>query len=215
MKRILFIFIFLFQACSSPQPNNNWQYQATSSLNAYNKHYLEGNTLRAKVDLSRARKLASRSAQLHTLVNIELSVCAMDIGSLKPNMCKNAADLLLLEPDPSQNAYLALLNYQLSSTQVKELPPQYQAFASALLEDDIKELNEQIAKIEPASSRLLASALIKDRLDDKNIQTLIDTLSYHGYKTPLLAWLSFQIQKEKDLQKKAKLKAKLEVLISH
>lgn len=211
---IIVIFLFLFQACSSPQPDNNWQYQATSFSNAYTKHYLEGNTLRAKVDISRARELSSRSAQLHTLINIELNVCALDIGSLQANKCKNAADLLLLEPDPSQKAYLALLNTQLSSTQVKELPPQYQAFASALLKNDIEELNEQTAKVEPVSSRLIASALIKEKLDEKKIQGLIDTLSYHGYKTPLIAWLKFQIQKEKDSQRKAKLKAKLEVLIS-
>ena len=211
----VFIFIFLFQACSSPQPNNNWQYQATSSLDAYTKHYLEGNAIRAKVDLSRARKQAKQSAQLHTLVNIELSVCAMYIGSLKPNECKNASDLLLIEPDPSQKAYLALLNSQLSSTQVNELPPQYQAFASTLLESDIQGVNEQTTKIKSLTSRLIASALIKDQLDDKNIQELIDTLSYHGYKTPLLAWLKFQIKKEKDKEKKAKMKAKLEILTSH
>ena len=214
MKSVLF-FIFLFQACSSPQPNNNWQYQATSSLEAYTKHYLEGNSIRAKVDLSRARRLATQSSQLHTLVNIELSVCAINIGTLKPSECKNVSDLLVIEPNPSQKAYLALLNSQLSSTQVNELPRQYQAFASTLLESDIERINEKTARIEPVTSRLIASALIKDQLDDKNIQELIDTLSYHGYKTPLLAWLKFQMQKEKDSEKKAKMKAKLEILTSH
>ncbi len=217
MKSILYIFVLtlLFQACSSPQPKNSWQYQATSSLDAYTKHYLEGNTLRAKVDLSRAKKLSSHSANLQTLINIELSVCAMHIATLNPSKCKNAADLLVLQPDPSQQAYLALLDSKLISTQVNELPSQYHAFAFALLENDIVELNKQTAKIESVTSKLIASALIKDQLTDKNIQGLIDTLSYHGYKAPLLAWLKFQIQKEQDSEKKAKVKAKLDVLISH
>ncbi len=217
MKRLLSIVIlsFVFQACSSPQPKNSWQYNASSALKAYTQHYLQGNTVRAKADLSRARKQATRSADLHTLINIELSVCAMYIATLKPPVCKNAADLLVIEPDPTQKAYLDLLTSKISLTQIRDLPTQYQAFSSALVKADIDELNERIANITPLSSRLIASALIKGHLDETNIQSLIDTLSYHGYKTPMLSWLRFQLEKEQDPEKKAKMKAKLEVLISH
>ena len=217
MKAVIFIFIslLLFQACSSPQPNNRWQYQATSSLHAYTKHYLEGNTLRAKADLAHAREEASKSVQLHTLIDIELSVCATNISVLEADPCDKAFDLLALDPDPTQKAYLDLLSNQLSSSQVKDLPQQYQDFATFLLANNIDEINDKIQYIEPISSRVLASALIKDQLTNKNIQELTDTLSYYGYKTALLAWLKFQIQKEDDLEKKEKLMAKLKVLISH
>ncbi len=217
MKNILSIVAcaFLFQACSSTQPKNNWQYQASSFLNDYTKHYLQGDVLRAKVYLSHARQKATKSANLHTLIDIELSACATRLSALEENSCKNAADLLILDPDPFQQAYLDLLRSELSASQIKDLPDQYQDFASALLEDDVKKLNEEAASISPLSSKLLASALIKDRLDDKNIQGLIETLSFHGYKTPLLAWLRLQMQNEKEHEKKARMKEKLEVLISH
>jgi len=216
--KILLLFIislFFLQGCSSAQPKNQWQYQAASSLKAYTKHYLEGNELRAKADLTHAREEASRSARLYTLIDIELTVCAIHIGVLSPKPCQKASKLLTLESDPSQKAYLDLLNKQLSSTQIKDLPGQYREFATSLLANDINASNDDIRDIEPLTSRLVASALIKERLSAENIQSLINELSYHGYKRALLAWLKLQIEKEKDPQTKAKLIAKLKVLISY
>ncbi len=212
---LFFITLLFLQSCSYVQPKNQWQYQTTSSLKAYIEHYLEGNTLRARSDLKNAREEASRSAALHTLIDVELSVCATDISILKPNPCPKASKLLKLDPDTNQKAYFDLLNNQLSPVQIDNLPSRYQNFAASLLAGDIETINNTIHTIEPITSRLLASALIKDKLSNKNIQNLIDTLSYHGYKQAILAWLTLQIDKEEDPKKQENLIEKRKVLISH
>lgn len=207
--------LMTFLGCSTTQPKNRWQYQATSSLNAYTQHYLEGNELRAKTDLARARHEASKSARLHTLIDIELSACAMHISVLEADSCEKASELLALEPEPSQLAYLNLLNKKLSPVQIQDLPQQYRDFASALLNKDTLAFNNDVKNMQPLSSRLLASALIKEHLSEENLRGLIEELSYHGYKRALLAWLKLQIEKEDDPKRKENLMSKLKVLISY
>ena len=214
-KKILFlIFIFLFAGCSHPPAVNRWQYDAATSLRAYQEHFLQNHLLRAKSDLSRARSFASQSADLHTRIDIELSVCAMQLSVLNPTSCENAPVCLQIDPDPSQFAYLHLLQSLLQDKEIKYFPERYRAFALAMIEADPAKINTRLASIRPLSSRLVASALAQDDLDDENIQELITELSYHGYKNPLLAWLNVQVQKETDPQKKVRLKAKISVLTS-
>jgi len=122
--------------------------------------------------------------------------------------------LLQIDPDPSQFAYLHLLQSLRQDKEIKYLPERYRAFALAMIEADPAKINTRLASIRPLSSRHVASALAQDDLDDENIQELITELSYHGYKNPLLAWLNVQVQKETDPQKKVRLKAKISVLTS-
>jgi hypothetical protein len=213
-KTLAVIFIVLFGGCSHPPAINTWQYNATSSVQAYQEHFLQNHLLRAKSDLSRARSFASQSADLHTRIDIELTVCAMQLGILKATSCENASVLLQIEPDPFQLAYLHLLTAELNKKEINRLPEQYRAFASAMLEEDPAQINTQVKQIRPLSSRLVASALAQKHLTKKTIDLLITELSYHGYKNPLLAWLHVQMQNEADPHKKARLKAKISVLTS-
>ena len=213
-KTLFLILIFLFTGCSHPPAVNRWQYDAASSLHAYQEHFLQNHLLRAKSDLSRARSFASQSADLHTRIDIELSVCAMRLSVLEAGSCENASVLLQVDPDLSQSAYLHLLRSALKKEEIQGLPEQYKAFASAMIEEDTADINTRLKQIRPLSSRLVASALAQEHINDENIQELVTELSYHGYKNPLIAWLKFQMQKETDPQIKVRLKAKISVLTS-
>jgi hypothetical protein len=213
-KILLLIVIFLLSGCSHPPAVNKWQYDAVASLQAYQKHFLQKHLLRAKSDLARARSFASQSADLHTRIDVELTVCAMHLSVLDSTSCENASVLLQIDPDPSQLAYLHLLRSEVKPDEITFLPAQYKIFATAIAEEDTFAINEEISQIQPLSSRLLASALAQEHLSDGNIQGLITELSYHGYKNPLLAWLTLQMQKETDPQKKVRLRAKISVLTS-
>ncbi len=211
---LIVIFIFLFAGCSHPSVINTWQYDAASSLHDYQEHFLQKHLLRANSELVRARSFASQSADLHTRIDIELTVCAMQLSILKAASCENASLLLQIEPDPFQLAYAHLLTSELKEEEIKRLPDQYKDFAAAMIEKDTAKINAQVKQIRPLSSRLVASALAQDYLDDANIEELVKALSYHGYKNPLLPWLTVQMQKETDPQKKVRLKAKISVLTS-
>jgi len=211
----LMVSILFIQACSSPQPPNKWQHDAVAMSQNYQKHFLQNRLLRARLELNHARRLASQSAKFHTLIDIELTSCAMQLGSLEKSACEKATELLLLEPDPFQYAYLKLLTSQISEDKITFLPRQYQDFARALINADQSRINQTLLSIRPLSSRLIASALAIEDIDDKNISELIDKLSFHGYKKPLLAWLNIQMKKEKETQEKARLRAKIDVLTSN
>lgn len=205
----------LLSSCSNPQPENKWQHDAAGMCLSYQKHFLEAKDLRAALDLRHARKSASYSAQLKTLIDIELTACAMELSVLSSYTCDEVSKLLELEPDDKQKAYYHLLNSQLIDEEIPQLPSQYRDFASSLLQGNIQSINQNIAKIEPLSSRLVAAALAKDKIDDKNINALIERLSFKGYKKPLLSWMYVQMQKEQDTKEKARLLKKIKVLNSH
>ncbi len=213
-RTLILFFIFLFTGCSHPPAVNTWQYDAASAMQAYEKHFLQKHLLRAKSDLSRARSSASQSADLHTRIDIELSVCALNLSILKADLCENASALLQIEPNDSQSAYLHLLRSELKTEQISSLPVQYRPFAEAIADNDTLAINTQIRQIRPLSSRLVVSALAQEQISNENIEGLITELSYHGYKNPLLAWLKVQMNNETDLHKKVKLRAKIAVLAS-
>lgn len=213
-KALLFILFILMSGCTSPEPKNRWQYDAVASLNEYQTHFLQNHLLRAASDLSEARGFASQSSDLHTRISIELSACAMQIAVLKPASCEHIEKLLLIEPNPVQLAYLHLLQMKHTSDELTLLPIQYRSFARYMLEQDTKKVNRALSSIQPISSRLIASALAKDLIDEENIKTLIAGLSYNGYKHPLLGWLKIQMQKEDDPIVRNRLKAKIDILTS-
>ncbi len=214
IKSSLFVLFFLLTACSRSVPENQWQYQASAMSQKYQEHFLQKKSFRAELDLSHARSLARQSAELSTLIDIELTSCAMELGVLAPHPCKNALELLILDPDPSQKAYFHLLTAQFSYGEISLLPAQYRDFAKAFLDEDTTRINRALGRIEPLSSRLVASALSREKIDEKNIQELIKRLSFKGYKNPLLSWLELQMRREQDPRKKARLKAKISVLTS-
>ncbi len=202
-------------ACSSPQPENQWQYDAASMGKNFQLHFLQDKRERARLDLEHARRLASRSAELKTLIDIELASCAMQLASLEAQPCDKAERLLALQPDLSQDAYLKLLAASVSSEEIIYLPPQYREFAKVFIEADALQINKELTEMRPLTSRLIASALAKDAIDSENIQELIDALSFNGYKRPLLAWLTVQMDKEADLGEKTRLQEKIDILTSH
>ena len=202
-------------SCSSPEPENKWQYDAAGMCLNYQKHFLEAKDLRAALDLRHARESASHSAQLKTLIDIELTACAMELSVFSKYTCQEVSKLLELEPNKEQEAYYHLLMAQLKENEIPQLPNQYRDFAFSLLRGDTQTININISKMEPLSSRLVSAALAKDTIDDKNINELIQRLSFRGYKKPLLAWMYIQMQKEEDPEEKARLRQKIKVLNSH
>ena len=213
MKIALVLLLIFLSACTGPRPKNDWQYQATAALDDYSKHYLQNRLLRAKADLSRAREFASRTANLHTLIDIELTVCALDIATLHNSSCQPAKELLRLQEDAKQQAYLHLLTKTLREEEVTLLPQKYQSFARALLNKEA--MASQLPKIKNIRSRLVASALIAQSLTTEEIQTLVTRLSYRGYKKAVIAWLKLQHDKERDPNKQKLIEAKLQILTSN
>jgi len=202
----------ILSACSSSQPENRWQHDAANSCKNYQRYFLQDKDSRASLALEQARRFAKNSANLQPLIDIELSACAMELSSLNPSVCENASKLLLLEPNAKQSAYLHLLTHKFTKDEIQFLPRHYQDFALVLLQKEPKKINTALLSLEPFSSKLVASALAIEYINDNNIQVLINKLSFKGYKKPLISWMKVQMQREENEKKRALLKAKIEVL---
>jgi len=211
----LLLIIFL-TSCASLKPKNSWQYNASSSIKKYKLHFLQGKDLRAASELSHARNSAKSSANLETLINIELTVCAMNIIDFKNNKCDTAKNLLHIQPNKIQLAYLHLLEHNIQKNEIVLLPKTYKDYAkSNLTNDNNKKVNEAISNIKVLSSKLIASSLSKDIINNENIEKLIIELSFNGYKRPLIKWLNIQLQREKNSEKQNILKEKIKILTSN
>ena len=208
------ISFFILVSCASPQAKNNWQYEAVRMTNAYQKHFLQAKISRANLDVQHAKKLSKQSANLQTLIDVELTICAMHVSILSPINCDNASTLLKVQPDLQQKAYLSLLNNSLDKQDIHLLPQQYQDFAKALKNTNSKYINKEINAMQPISSKLIASSLAQPYINNENISSLIKELSFLGYKNPLISWLQVQESRETKPQEKIRIRAKIEVLLS-
>ena len=204
----------MFATCSAPQPKNKWQFEAVNMTQAYQNHFLQGKTRRASLDLKHAKQLSKQSADFQTLIDVELTQCAMNLSVLKAQNCEHVTSLLQVQPNAKQEAYLALLSSTLESKDIDLLPKQYQNFARALEKKDTELINEALRDIKPLSSKLISSSVSLEYISNENIIMLIDELSYSGYKNPLISWLRVQASKETNETKKVRIQAKIKVLLS-
>ncbi len=214
MKKSIWLTIFLLflAGCANTTPPNQWQYDSSSSFEEFESSYLKGDFELARDFLQKAIKSAKSSSNLETLASIELSRCALRVGLFKPIKCRKYRELEPLIESKSLKSYAKLLKKSLQQEDVKYLPKQYRDFGKALLEEDYPRANSIVARIKSPTSQMVAGALIKDNLSYKNIEKIVNKLSFYGYRVAVLRWLKFQISKTTEKEKRAILKKKLKIL---
>ncbi|MFT7004075.1 MAG: hypothetical protein ACJAWW_001427 [Sulfurimonas sp.] len=84
---------------------------------------------------------------------------------------------------------------------------QYKDFALHLSKKDYIKANEDISKMSKVTSQLLAASLIKENLNSKTRQKMIDIASLYGYKKSVVFWLKETRDKIND-DREAKLLSK-------
>lgn len=214
MKTVLFVFLILFvSGCSTKSPPNRWQYQTNASYKSFERYYLENNTDMAAIEFSRARSYATQSADLSTLARIELSRCGLKFAMLEPFSCKEYENLIHLTQDSELQAYYELLDGKISQESIATLPTQYQAFVSSMHRNNEIEMNREINKITPLTSRMIAAAMVIEHLDDPTIEGIIADASYLGYKHAVIVWMNVLIQRTSDQNKRKILREKVNILI--
>ena len=206
--------LLLLVGCSSERPPNMWQYKAHNSYQSFERYYLEYKLDLAAIELDRAREYASQSADLSTLAQIELSVCALKVALLEPYTCPRFEHLERLVDAPALSAYNDFLQNTLSEKELDELPEHYRGFAQARLEDNRKQMLEEIANIEPLTSKMITASLIQEDLPPKLRQKILQEISFHGYTYAAIVWLTFEIDHTEDEHRKKKLQQKLKVIYS-
>lgn len=190
MRNIFYLFIVLLfmNACSMKTPPNDWQIQSSISFNSYTKNFLQGDDAIAKSDLKRAIAHAKSSADISSLARIYLGTCALNKSIGIIDTCHDYKMVEELTNDSSLKTYYAFLEMQHQDVDINLLPKQYKHFFKYI---SLKEYSKAISSIKdaPISSQLIAHSLIKEHLNEEQIENILDNASFYGYKKAVIYWL--------------------------
>lgn len=208
---IVFIFLF-FQACSFKSPQNQWEYNSSSSFNSYMKNFLTDNEELAKDDLQRAIKYAKQSANLEQLSRIYLGECSLNISVGKKKTCEKYLEIREFISSLELKAYFNMLQNKLEKKQIKNLPIQYQEFSKFKSEKKYFLAFESIKQMKQVSSKFIAASLIKNYLEKSHMEYLIKEASFYGYKKSVLFWLVQLKEIETNINDKKRIEKKIRIL---
>ena len=192
-----------------------WQYKTHNSYKSFEKYFLKYKLDLAAIELKRAREYASQSADLSTLAQIELSACALKVALLEPYTCERFDTLEVLANSEKLSAYKHFLQNRLSEEEVSDLPKQYRAFAQARLDEANGQMQVEVSKIAPLTSKMISASLMQDRLTLKTREEILNEISFHGYTYGTIAWLTFEIEHTEDAAQRRQLMQKLEIIYSY
>lgn len=153
-------------ACASTPPPA-WQLGARDALDAFERHYLAGDTRLAEQEFARARRELSSTGRGDLLARAELVRCAARAASLEFDDCPGF-ERLRAEAGPEELAYA----------------------------DYLAGRRERPAGDAPLSRLVAAGVRLRSgTATAADVAQAIDTASAQGWRRPLLAWLGAQARR--------------------
>lgn len=165
LSRVMLFSPFLFLwGCSSGPVAPDWQLNSHNALNAFQSHYLKGDTRAAQVEFERARAELQSTGRGDLVARAELVRCAARAASLEFDSCPGFEKLR-------------------GDAGAEEL-----AYAEYLAG------RAERAPSEDALSRLVSYGIKMNssKITPPEIASAIDIASAQGWRRPLLAWLGVQ-----------------------
>lgn len=191
--------------CASGPPAPDWQLNAHGALDRAVAAYLAGDTRVADAEFERAQRELSRTGRADLLARAELARCASRTASLVVEEC-TAFEALRPDAAPPELAYADYLAGRVRPQDVALLPEQHRATAAALASAtafapgaagaaDRTAATPLPDAAEPLARLVAAGALFRaGRASPALIASAIDTASAQGWRRPLLAWLTVQME---------------------
>ena len=213
MKNLFLLFLLiLVGGCAIKASPDKWKTQAANAFESYREYFLHGDDRLAAVELKRAIKEASCSADLMPLARIYLGECALHTAVLEDTACPDYNQIRALpEISGELNNYFLMLQNRMDEVDPAMLPRQYRKYVNRVKKKDFQAAFSNIREMRETSSKLIAAALIKGHLDYAMISYIIDQASFRGYKKAVIAWLRFS-KKSATEKKKVLIEQKLYIL---
>jgi len=207
--------VALLSACAGTPPPPDWKINAQSSLEGFEKRYLEGDSRLAALNFERARAEIARTGQPELVARAELIRCAVGLATLSDEHCALLAQAGSAFA-PADAVYADFLAGRWQDLNAKQLPEAYRALVAAR-DDDSRQV--ALTAIKAPISRLIAAGVLfrQQNLAPAGIDLAIDTAAERGWRRPLLAWLGVQRQRAAaagDSATAAALKARLDLVES-
>jgi len=180
----------LLAACANNPPPPDWQLNAKGSLERATEAYLVGNDRVEATEFARARAELARTGRADLLARAELMRCAARVASLVFDDCPGFAELAQ-DAAPAERAYADYLAGKSTAQSNAQLPPVQRDVAAAGASADA------VGRVSDPLSRLVAAgvALRTGRAEPALFAVAAETASSQGWRRPLLAWLSLQLQR--------------------
>ena len=157
----------LLASCASGPPPADWQLGAASSLAAFQKLYLEGDTKLAEVEFALAKSEIRKTGRPDLLARAELLRCAARTASLEFDDCPGF-EVLRADAGAEEVAYA----------------------------DFLAGKRERAASDEPLSRLVGAGVAMRaGKVTPTQISAAIDSASAQGWRRPLLAWLEVEAKR--------------------
>lgn len=181
--------VALVAACSSKPPVPDWQMNAHAAALKAIEAYLSGNARVEKLEWDRARAEVARTGRADLLARLELMRCAAQAASIVQGPCE-PFEALRADAAPPERAYADYLAGRLAADQLNLLPEAQRKVAASANAPALAAMEE------PLSRLVAAGVLLKTgRADPSVVAVAVDTASAQGWRRPLLAWLTLQVQR--------------------
>ena len=161
--------LILLAGCGSTQPLD-WQANAASALQSFQRHYFAGDTATAEAEFKAARNELARTGRADLVARAELVRCAARTASLEFDDCPGFEAL------------------------------RYGARPEELVYADYLAGRGRHSVGDDPLSRLVAAgvSLKRGSIDPAGIGAAVDVASAQGWRRPLLAWLGVQEKRAAD-----------------
>ena len=159
--------IFAMAGCAGGPPPPDWQLNARDALNAFERHYLAGDTRLAEQEFARAKGEIARTGRGDLLARAELVRCAARVASLEFDNCPGF-EALRADAGHEEIAYA---EYLVGRT-------------------------ERAAAEDPLSRLVAAGVQFRSgKITPASIGAAVEIASAQGWRRPLLAWLGVQAKR--------------------
>jgi hypothetical protein len=159
--------IALLSACGGSPPAPEWKGEAVQGLEAFQRHYLAGDTARAEAEFQAARKQVASTGRADLVARAELIRCAARTASLEFDDCPGFQAL----SDGAGREELAYARYLMG-------------------QGAYRTTDQPLSRLVAAGVQLRSGGI-----DPAGIGRAVDISSEQGWRRPLLAWLGVQLKR--------------------
>lgn len=209
---IIISFLFLFNACSSKSPINQWKIKSSKAFDSYKKNFFSSNVALAESDFETSIRYAKQGGDIEYLASVLLGDCALQIsidGDKKS--CHKYKELSMLFDNKRLHSYYHMLTNQ--PLNIKYLPKKYKTFIDLKQQKKYDLAFENLIQMKSISSSIIAASLMKKQLQKDQIVLLMEKASLYGYKRLVIYWLRYLNSIEINKEEKAKLEKKIDILL--
>ncbi len=153
--------------CAAGPVAPDWQFEARAALEAFERHYLAGQTRLAEIEFARLRAVVRATGRPDLLARVELARCAVRAAALEFDDCPGF-EALRRDAGPEELDYAEYLAARRART-VSEEP---------------------LARLVAAAVAFRAGTVTPEA-----IGAAIEISSAQGWRRPLLAWLEVQVRR--------------------